>query len=267
MDSVLKQTFGDFEYIVVDDGSDDGTIAIIESYKDERIRLLKQEHDGIVKALNAGVDRAQAQWIVRQDADDVSLPTRLAKLFAMTQRRSDAVLVYSDVELIGSRARMKHPRMARSRALIAAKMCWHCPITHSSVMFSKAAFEKAGGYWESQRHAEDYGLWGRMIELGDFAGVPERLLQLRLHEESISVKKAELQSALTRQIAMEHARRFMGLNDDEAERVYALLSQPAADRKFRKWNWFVGYCVRRLRWKSAELYAWVGLETARIVRG
>lgn len=267
VDSILKQTFGDFEFIIVDDGSQDATITIIESYKDERIRLLRLEHGGIVKALNAGVAHAQASWIARQDADDVSLPDRIENLIALARRRSNAVLVYSDIELIGKRASLKQPRLARTRALVATKMCWHCPIAHSAVMFSKAAFEKAGGYWESQRHAEDFGLWGRMIELGEFAAVPERLLQLRLHEESISVKKAELQSELTRQIAMAHARRFMDLNDGDAARVYTLLSQSAGSRKVREWKWFVGHCVRRLRWKSAELYAWLGLESARMVRG
>src|SRR4051812_43727318 len=100
MDSVLKQTFGDFEFIVIDDGSQDATMTILESYNDKRIRVLRQQHGGIVKALNAGVAHAQAAWIARQDADDVSLPTRLEKLFAVTRQKNDAVLVYSDVELI-----------------------------------------------------------------------------------------------------------------------------------------------------------------------
>jgi hypothetical protein len=106
-----------------------------------------------------------------------------------------------------------------------------------------------------------------MIEQGGFAAVTQPLLQLRRHAGSISVQKAEVQLALTRQIAVEHARRFMDLEEHDAVRVFELLSKTPAQRSWGDWRWFVTRCVPRLRWKSAELYAWTALETARMFRG
>jgi glycosyltransferase involved in cell wall biosynthesis len=97
---ILAQTFGDFEFIIVDDGSSDSTPAILQSYADPRIRVIRLDHVGIVTALNCGIAQARGAWIARQDADDISLPRRLEMQWAALARNPKAVLSHTDVEYI-----------------------------------------------------------------------------------------------------------------------------------------------------------------------
>ena len=222
LDSVLlRQNFRDFEFIVVDDGSTDQTPAMLRSYNDDRLRVHSVSHGGIVHALNFGVAQAQSRWIVRQDADDISFPARMGTLAQAAARKPDAVLIYSDVEPFGENAPVTaHPRLARSRALLALKLCFHSPFAHSLVMFEKQAFQRASGYLPEERHAEDFGLWGRLIETGPLLAIPRKLLRLRIHSESVSATKADVQAALARQISVRHCRRFLNLDASDALRAY-----------------------------------------------
>ena len=92
IDSILGQTFSNFEFIVIDDGSTDSTPEILRSYQDPRLRIFRLEHAGIVSALNFGVDQAQTGWIARQDADDVSDPRRLEFQWREVNACPDATL-------------------------------------------------------------------------------------------------------------------------------------------------------------------------------
>lgn len=262
IESVLAQSFTDFELIVVNDGSTDSTSEIVTSYADARVKHHRLEHGGIVTALNFGVSVAQAEWIVRQDADDVCHRERFATQWRAIWDDSQAVLCFCDVSLIGEGcAEIRRTRFPRTRALIALRLCYHCPIVHSSVLFRKDAFLRAGEYRAEERHAEDYALWGRMLELGGFIPLPNRLLDLRLHDESVSKGNLDAQIALTTRIAVEHCERFMRLTSEEARRAFGILVVPAHSRKSRDWWWFLSKCAPRLRWWSLELGAWLLLQT------
>lgn len=257
VESILAQTFTDFELLAVDGGSTDRTLEILAGYSDSRIRILHAP-PGIVQALNFGIAHARGSWIARQDADDLSLPQRLAMQWAVVQREPDAVLCHTDATLIGKdSATIGRARFPKSQAFVALKLCYQCPIVHSTVLFKTETVRALGGYRGQQ--AEDYELWGRLIEHGHVIGIPEKLLQFRLHEISASKRHQEVMTAAAQMIAIEHCRRFMRLSDVEARRAYAVLSQGRCPR--REWLWFLRHCAPRLRWHSAETYAWLGWQT------
>jgi glycosyltransferase involved in cell wall biosynthesis len=264
VDSILAQTFSDFEFIVIDDGSSDGTADILHSYTDERLKVHRLDHGGIVGALNFGVAQSRTGWIARQDADDISMPGRIAQQWEAVQHNPKAVLCFTDISLLNeSEEKVGRARLPRTRAFIALRLCYQCPITHSTVLFNKDAFAAAGGYRAAERHAEDYALWGRMLEQGDFIALPNRLVELRVHPQSVSKQNLETQLALTSGIAAEHCARFMRLNPNDAVRAAKILARIPGQSTRRDWLWFMTHCVSGLRWWSREAFAWLAWQTAK----
>jgi glycosyltransferase involved in cell wall biosynthesis len=266
VDSLLAQTFSDFELLVIDDGSTDRTLEILHAYADPRLRVLRQNHAGIVVALNYGLSQARADWIARQDADDLSLPHRLERQWQAVNHHPRAVLCHTAVSCFGEGSRGgSEARQPRSRSFMALRLCYQCPIVHSSVLFKKDAALAVGGYLPEERHAEDYSLWGRLLEQGEFICLTERLVQFRLHSQSVSRQNLEVQAALTRQIGIRHCERFLRLNEAEATRANALLLTPTCQRSWRDWGWFLIHCAPRLRWHSLETFSWLIWQTVKLV--
>ena len=266
IEGILAQTFGDFELVVVDDGSTDSTPEILASYRDPRVRIIRLDHLGLVEALRYGIAQARAEWIARQDADDISRPARLQKQWNASVRRPGAVFSYTGVRMIGETSQgRKTGHFPRSRALLAMKLCYQNPFTHSSVLFRKTAFREASEYDQRDYPAEDYALWGRMFEIGEFVGVAEPLVSYRVHASSVSGTNAAVMKQYAVGIALRHCCRFMQLSYEEAVRTFEILTTAPENRSWSEWLWFSRYCVPRLRWKSAELYAWLGSETVRVL--
>ncbi len=262
IDSILSQTFTDFELIIVDDGSTDGTAEILQSYRDERIRIVQEGRLGFVGAVNRGVAAARAEWIARQDADDVSLPTRLKKQWEAIQKQPAAVFCYIDIKAIGDQSRIeRQPRLPRSRALVALKSCFQCPVCVGAALIKRSTFLEAGGYRQEEFPAEDYAFVSRVLALGNMVGVPQTLYAVRKHDQQISHTKLEAQKQKTRTVGIENCRQFMRLPIRDAERAHAVLVAPPCERSWRDWLWFLIHCAPGLRWKSAELCAWLFLQT------
>lgn len=262
IESILNQTFTDFEFIIIDDGSTDDTVAIINSYQDERIRLIQQEHEGIVVALNRGVAEARAEWVARMDADDIAYPQRFETQLALIKSKPDTVLCHTQICMIGeTNYIVKVGRFPRSEGLLLLRLCYQCPFVHSTVMFRKDVFLASGGYLAEERHAEDYGLWGRLVLQGSVVGSSTPLLDFRVHQASISKQKFDCQVALSDEIALKHCRDFMRLNPAEAERALYAFRFKRSDSTLRDWFWLITYCIPRLKRQSLELWAWVARKT------
>jgi glycosyltransferase involved in cell wall biosynthesis len=265
IDSVLAQSFGDFELIILDDGSTDATPEIIAGVHDERVRPFPMKHCGLVAALNYGVSQARAEWIARQDADDVSHPRRLEQQWAAVRGADSSVLSYTSRETLCDGIVSPWPgHFPRSRALLALQLCYMNPITHSTVLFRKSTFLAVGGY--SANGGEDYALWGNLLEHGESVGIPERLLRYRVHAGSDSAIHAERNRASTEIIGLSHCVRFLRLPPAEAARAHRVLLTPASERAPGEWGWFLLHCVPRLRWRNIELYAWLASQTLRGLR-
>lgn len=267
VDSLLAQTFTDFELLVIDDGSTDRTPEILRNYTDPRLRILRLAHGGIVVALNHGLAQARADWVARLDADDLSEPLRLELQWQAVSRRPGAVLCHTAVTFFGAGNGLGvgAARLPRSRSFTALRLCGHCPIVHSTVMFRREAARAVGGYRPAERHAEDFSLWGRLLEQGEFIGLPEKLVRFRLHAQSVSQQNLAAQQALARRIGIRHSQQFMRLDEPSAARAYDLLLLPARDRAGRDWGWFLTRCVPHLRWHSAETFGWLLWQTVKLV--
>jgi glycosyltransferase involved in cell wall biosynthesis len=190
IDSILNQTFTDFEFIIINDGSTDHTKQILESYSDPRIRLFHQKNIGLTKSLNRGLNVANGEYIARQDADDISLPNRLEiQLQSMRSNRS-LVLVGSFVHVINSHGRklhlIKYPTHSdQIRDSLLERSCF----CHGSVIFDKGLVNRLGGYCEEFKYAQDYDLWLRVSEHAEVSNIASPLYKLRFDSDSITFNK------------------------------------------------------------------------------
>lgn len=266
IESILTQTFRDFEFLIIDDGSTDETPQILTEYqaRDPRIRVIRLEHVGIVKALNRGVSEARAEWVARMDSDDISHPTRLEKQWRAIEKNHRAVICHCHRVIIGAPEWVTPAgHFIRTKALLALRLCFQCPIVHPTVIFHKATFLECVGYDESEEYAEDYGLWGRLLMKGEVAGIAEPLLDFRVHQASISKQMSHEQQRITEGVALLHFKWFMDLDDERAARAYRLFRMDLCPRPVLDWLWFLVCCLPRMRWQSFEMWAWVGSFTAR----
>jgi glycosyltransferase involved in cell wall biosynthesis len=198
VDSVLSQTFGDFEFIIINDGSDDGTSQILREYamRDSRIRLFGRAHTGLGLALNEGLEMARGAYIARMDADDISLLRRFERQVAFLQEHPDHVLVGGRCILIDPDGRpicekrgieFEHPKI---EAMLLT-MKW--PIVHPAVMMRREVVQKIGGYHPELVPNEDHDLFLRLAEVGKLANLDEVLLHYRQHFHSVGFTSVDAQ--------------------------------------------------------------------------
>lgn len=193
IDSILKQTYTDFEFIIIDDCSTDESWKVLTEYaeKDKRIRLFKNEENlGLTKSLNKGLKLAQGKYIARQDADDISLPERFEKEFVILEEDPDIILVSCIIESMDSQGQHQHllKRDCESELIPWCLLFYNYIGGHSQVLFRREQVLELGGYDEQYRYAQDYELWTRLSEIGKLFILPEVLLKYRVHSETISAK-------------------------------------------------------------------------------
>lgn len=197
IESILHQTFKNFELIIIDDGSTDESLKILEKYQklDARIRLISRENRNLPATLNQIVGLANGEWIARMDQDDIALPNRFqAQIDWLAQTRVD--IVGSWVKQIGSTSG-RTIYFYENDDEIKVDMLFRCPLAHSAVMMRTALIRDLQ-YNSDQNKAEDYDLWSRAAQFGyRFGNVPEVLLMYRVHEAQMSNVSSEEQQKLT----------------------------------------------------------------------
>lgn len=188
--SILNQTFKDFELLVINDASTDNTLAILENFTDARLKIITNPVNfKVVKSLNRGIEQAKGEFIARMDADDISLPQRLEKQIELLQSEQHLDVCGSWVQKFGDENEIHAP--ATTHDEIKGALLFHNIIIHPTVMFRKKSFEVHGfKYDEGFINAEDYGLWEQAIDRLKFALIPEVLLKYRIHDNNVSVHKA-----------------------------------------------------------------------------
>lgn len=222
LDSLLAQTFGAFEILVVDDGSDDATNAIVSQVAstDPRVRLLHQQHAGAVTAFNLGASRARGEYLAWLGADDVALPTRFERQIALLDTRREVAVIGSDVLATDEALRpllvLHYPSDDRRirRGLRASNL-----VAAPSAIMRTAVYEAVGGCRPAfAMGAEDYDLWLRIAEHHALLNLPEVLVHYRVHRAQVSRTRrhAMVLSTVAAQLAADQRR--MGNGDDLEQR-------------------------------------------------
>lgn len=182
VDSVLRQTYGNLELIVIDDGSTDNTAEIVAGFADPRVRLFRQENRGVSASVNRGLAVALGRYIARQDHDDVWRPERLARQLSYLQANPQCMMVGTWAEIWdegGPTGRMlAHPAES---ALLKLELLFNNPFVQSSVLIDREALDAVGGYSEDPRRQppEDYELWSRLARRYEVGNIQQPLVIYR----------------------------------------------------------------------------------------
>lgn len=213
VESILRQTCSDFEFLIVDDGSVDRTPEILARYarKDTRIRIFRQENAGLASALNRAVSVAQGEFLARMDADDRSTKDRLELQIPILEQQKELVGLGSCafyIDEFGMRfGKWNVPgnyEDIRERHLEG----YPGQIIHPSFVFRREPFLRIGGYSAEYIYAQDYELWLRLAEVGEIANLRNPLLEYRLHPGSFSLAKTEAQRQAVEAACSRHRKRL-----------------------------------------------------------
>lgn len=206
IESILNQSFKDFEFIIINDGSTDKTMKILKEYegKDSRIVLIDQENKGLTKSLNIGIKKAKGKYIARMDSDDISHPLRLQNQLEFLENNQEYGFVGTNVEKIDANGNhIEYNTTKHTNEEIQKTLCTRNCFAHGSVMINKELVGKILQYDEEFKYAQDYRLWAKIAKEFKVVNLQEPLYKLRLHENSISKEKIEQQSIYAGIVAYE----------------------------------------------------------------
>ncbi len=214
--AILAQTHGDFEFLIVNDGSSDGSAAIIDAHaaRDHRIRAIHQDNRGLVASLNRMLDEARAPIVARMDGDDDCHPERLARQYAFMQANPDhGVVGTQSISFDDCGARWASPPFPVSDAEVRAAMGSRNVLCHPSVVMRRDLVREAGGYRRQFVHCEDRDLWLRLSERSKLASLPEALTYYRRSPGQVSTRHVVVQAVGAAMAWLAHVEREAGRPD------------------------------------------------------
>ena len=254
IDSILKQTFRDFEFIIIDDGSSDSSVTIIKSYEDIRIKFIENNVNiGLAASLNKGIEMATGKYIARMDSDDVAVPERLEQQYKYMEAHPEIICYGSWARYFGDdlpmALRIKHRlhlfdtfRVPTKHEDIQASLLFWIPFVHPSVMFNAGLLRHNNiTYNSSLRRAQDYELWSRLCFIGKCANTSKVLLNYRIsttnagaraHDDQLSVRKAVVNEIIRKIIGRYPTADELGIHIQIVERE---ISNQASLDEVKSW--------------------------------
>ncbi len=220
IESILAQTFTDFEFIIIDNGSTDRTAQILEQYahQDERIAICMEPQRGVAKALNTGCKLASGKYIARMDADDVAMPERFAAQLEFLETNPEIGIVGTWVQFINSTGGEVFGSWNEKPVdppLVKWQVFSGCPFFHNAVMMRVGPLRELG-YYSTDFHAEDYELWSRLLAVSQGANIPRPLVHYRLHDEQCVSRLAAIMVKDSLAIATRTIASYIGADVDPA---------------------------------------------------
>jgi glycosyltransferase involved in cell wall biosynthesis len=271
VESILAQSYRDFEFIIIDDGSTDRSLAILEGYaaQDSRVRLSSRPNAGYLVRLNEMLDMARGDFIARMDSDDVAMPERFTRQIEFLNAHPEVVAVGSRILAIDSDGDPllefckvpDHEGIDRAHLEIRGGY-----INHPAAMIRTGAIRAVGGYRGAYWPGEDVDLWLRLAEIGRLANLPETLLKYRQHLESTGYTRQAIQQNRWQAAAFDaHRRRGLPLPPEcEPSPKTDYTTDPQA--YMRKWAWWAlgagnlrtarKYALRLLRGSPLSWHNW-----------
>ncbi len=226
LDSMLCQTFKDFELIVLDDCSPDNAEEKLDAYDDSRIVRYKGEKNvGLSNVLNVGIEMARGKYIARMDSDDISLPQRLQVQVDYLEKHPDVDLVSVGMRLFGAKEgtwiRELNPEKVKIEAL------FHSPVLHASSVWRKDTFEKQGlRFRQEMVPAEDYDLWVRAMLKGlKLVNLPEVLYKYRIHDAQATLQ-TDKTAAKSREVQMDYLQKALPSLSDKKREAFPMKLWP-----------------------------------------
>jgi glycosyltransferase involved in cell wall biosynthesis len=219
IESVLGQSYSDFEFVIVNDGSHDRCPSILDDYarRDQRIRVIHHQNQGLAASLNLAIQEARNELIVRMDSDDLMLPSRLQRQVEFMNGHPSVSVACSFTQLIdrdGRKIGTSRPVVDVERGRRERDPKWFVEIVHPSVIMRRSHFLAVGGYRGDYTFAEDRELWGRFVTAGyRIEVIPETLLLYRLHGNSMSTRDMARNDLICRYIDHNIERRLSGKAD------------------------------------------------------
>jgi glycosyltransferase involved in cell wall biosynthesis len=219
LDALLAQTFRDFEIVVVDDASTDGTPGIVQGYRDPRIRLIRNAANaGVARARNIGFAAAVGEYVASNDHDDVSLPGRLAAQVDFLDRHPDVLMVAAGTATLVDGRRRADPVPPLVHHLIRWGLMTHSPLCHSTMCLRRQRMLELGlAYDPARDFGDDFDLYHRMAAAARLAALPEPLVLYRLHEANASRVHGQEMNARGRAMLADAHRRHLGIALADAE--------------------------------------------------
>lgn len=220
VESVLSQSFRDFELLIVDDCSQDDSVQIIKSYGDSRVRLVRSDHRlRLAGALNLGLEKAKGSFIARMDADDKARPQRIAKQIRFFSQNPSIAICGSAVCRFGS-GRREYIGYPSTPDLVKAFALFHCPFSHPTVMFRREWFDHASLRFDVDYYpTEDYELWDRVLEQYEGANITDVLLDYRIHPQALTQADWSIMDAQAGRVNARQLQR-LGLRPKQDEALF-----------------------------------------------
>ncbi|MFM9276624.1 glycosyltransferase family 2 protein [Paenibacillus jiagnxiensis] len=226
INSILWQTYDDLEFIIIDDGSTDGSAGIIQEIKDIRVKkIFHTEQKGVVASLNEGLAIAQGEYIARMDSDDITALNRLEVQALFMDENPN-------IDLCGTGFITQYPGPVKihppHHEEIKVWLLFHCCIAHPTIMVRRSSIDRLGfSYDANYLHAEDYELWNRLAPNAQFANLPLNLYYYRIHGGQVSTKHRQIQDYSARKI---RKRQFAQMGLQLSEEEYAIFMRLAEFR-------------------------------------
>lgn len=253
VESILNQTFTDFEFIIIDDCSTEPQVGeILSQYEqqDQRIKLLQNETNlGLTKSLNKGLAKAQGEYIARMDADDISLPQRLAEQVAYMESNPEIVMIGTGVSYINESGESVGSYVpSDNKALLNWQFLFRNPLRHSTIMWRrKFVSQEVGDYDVSLNCSQDYDLWVRIKRKSPIRVLASVLVLMRRHELSVGSQKMKLQEMNGTEVTYKQLHDFLGFNNLSLDIVADLRIIPWRKNQYQKDRLLYFFSPNRLR--------------------